>query len=84
MDISSKHLYNPPGSKDSRKTCPKADYIIELTVPWETRCEEAYGRKKAKSRRKRLLFSVSVQTDDSTWGYWQRQKRGYPETELSN
>ncbi|XP_052268193.1 uncharacterized protein LOC127869579 [Dreissena polymorpha] len=26
--------------------------------------------------RKRFLFPVSVQTDDSTWGYWQRQKGG--------
>ena len=24
--------------------------VIELTVPWETRCEEAYERKKAKYR----------------------------------
>ncbi|KAH3861504.1 hypothetical protein DPMN_024434 [Dreissena polymorpha] len=65
--------------------CGKKLIVIELTVLWETRCEEAYERKEAKYTELldlckqrgwrtwlRYLFPVSVQTDDSNWRYWQR------------
>ena len=38
--------------------------VIELTVPWETRCEEAYERKKAKNSE---LLDICKQRDWRTW-----------------
>jgi hypothetical protein len=78
--------------------------VIELTVPWETRCVQAYERKMAKytellelckttglaylavsrgSRSQRILRTVCVPADDSSWNYWQGETEGYTETEPS-
>ncbi|KAH3798550.1 hypothetical protein DPMN_152150 [Dreissena polymorpha] len=49
-------------------------FVIELNIPWETRCQEAYHSKKAKSTE--LLKACRV--------YWQGKAADFPKLKLQS
>ena len=76
----------------------EVDLGRRLTVPWETRCEEAYERKKAKYTElvylcrqrgwRTWLFPVEVGvrrfcSQSICWNNWKGETNGYPETKSS-